>query len=269
MLAIALNLVFWCVPLSVICICRLVTPLKREHTRPLTHGIYRIAVRFDNWWLAHISGVTVNKPEMHFDRDQTYVLVSNHRSWIDALLIQYLVATEGPIVVFLTKNELVWVPIFGIIVYAFDFPRMRRRAKGKQSEEDRRAADLARVQDACRILRDSPAAIISLVEGTRATQAKRIDSPYKFLLPPKRGGFSAITQSLQDLNFDLVDITLVYLQEPSLWRFMGGAEKPIQIEAELIDHAELERTGLFRSAGAWLDRLWAAKATKLDSVTPA
>ena len=170
--AIALNLAFWSVPLL------LLLPAKaarraRPRYRRLTNRIYRAAVRVDNWLLRRVSGAAWRFDELTLDPHRPHVVLANHRSWADVLLVQSVVATRGPIVNFLTKRELLWVPIFGLIVFAFDFPAVRRRSRPGADPASRREDDRRRVSEAAASLLDSPAAILSFAEGTRFTEARR------------------------------------------------------------------------------------------------
>ena len=231
--AIALNLAFWSVPLL------LLLPAKaarraRPRYRRLTHRIYRAAVRVDNWLLRRVSGAAWRFDELTLDPHRPHVVLANHRSWADVLLVQSVVATRGPIVNFLTKRELLWVPIFGLIVFAFDFPAVRRRSRPGADPASRREDDRRRVSEAAASLLDSPAAILSFAEGTRFTEARRRarGGRYARLLPPRAGGLAAILEALAPGGGTIVDVTLVYPGSATLWTFLGGAAGPVTIHWE-------------------------------------
>ena len=231
--AIALNLAFWSVPLL------LLLPAKaarraRSRYRRLTNRIYRAAVRVDNWLLRRVSGAAWRFDELTLDPHRPHVVLANHRSWADVLLVQSVVATRGPIVNFLTKRELLWVPIFGLIVFAFDFPAVRRRSRPGADPASRREDDRRRVSEAAASLLDSPAAILSFAEGTRFTEARRRarGGRYARLLPPRAGGLGAMIEALAPGGGAIVDVTLVYPGSATLWTFLGGAAGPVTIHWE-------------------------------------
>ena len=105
-----------------------------------------------------------------------------------------MISRHGPIIKFLCKQELAYIPLFGLIILAFDFPIVRRKTKVGQSDEARRADDRRRVREACKGLYESPAAMLSFVEGTRFTwdRHRELASPYQLLLPPRSSGFTEI-----------------------------------------------------------------------------
>ena len=192
---ITLNLIFWGLALLVLLPAK-AAPGTRPWFRRVAARIYRAAVRVDNVLLRRISRASwharapvrrvpapnacgLRRPAagrgtaLHLDPERPHIVLSNHRSWADIFLVQDLVAARGPIVTFLTKRELVYVPIFGLIVLAFDFPVLRRRTPRGGDAASRRADDRRRVTEASAALLDSPAAILSFAEGTRFTPAKR------------------------------------------------------------------------------------------------
>lgn len=231
--AIALNLAFWSVPLLLLLPAK-ASRLTRPRFRRLTNRIYRAAVRADNWLLRHVSGAAWRFDELTLDRDRPHIVLANHRSWADVLLVQSVVATRGPILNFLTKREILWVPIFGLIVFAFDFPAVRRRSRPGADPASRREDDRRRVREAAASLLDSPAAILSFAEGTRFTEAKRKarGGRYARLLPPRAGGLGAMIEALAPGGGTIVDLTLVYAGPATLWTFLGGAAGPVTIHWE-------------------------------------
>ena len=257
LVAISTNLTLWCVPLLALLTLRTLVPPARPRARAAAEAIYRIAVRFDDWWLQRVSRAVWRDPQLALDRHRACIVVANHQSWSDIFLIQSAIARRGPVVKFLCKRELAWIPILGLIFVAFDFPMLRRRASGGMSESERRVLDRERVREACRTLRTRPAAMLSFVEGTRFTQAKhaRSSSPYRNLLPPKAGGFEAIIQALAPGGAPVIDMTLVYPGRRDFWAFLGGAAGDITVLAERHTTEEVIDAG----PRAWLEARWRAK----------
>lgn len=58
-----------------------------------------------------------------------YLLVSNHQSWVDTSIVQYIGEKRLPLTRFFTKFELIYIPIVGQAFYFLDFPMMRRYSK--------------------------------------------------------------------------------------------------------------------------------------------
>ena len=249
--AIALNLVLWSLPLGALLLARVAIPGIRARARRLGDGIYRAAVAFDDWCLVRISGVRWQDPELDLPADRACIVVANHQSWSDIFVLQSVFSRRGPVIKFLCKRELAFVPVLGLIFLAFDFPIVRRRTPGLASDDARRADDRRRVREACAVLHKSPAAMLSFAEGTRFTaeRHRRLESPYRFLLPPRSGGFSEIASALRPLDVPVVDVTIAYPRPTTFWEFLGGAAGEVSVRAERFSvHEVVEAGPLFEPA---------------------
>lgn len=262
--AITLNLAFWCVPLLVLVVVRGIAPPARGWTQATGEAIYRHAVAFDDWWLRRVSRAVWHCPDPPPARDAPCIVIANHRSWADVFLIQSAVARHGPIVKFLCKRELAWIPVLGLIFLAFDFPVVRRRGSRGLPEAESRAADRRRVREACETLRTRPAAMLTFVEGTRFTPEKhaRVASPYRCLLPPKTGGFEAIVESLRGVEARVLDLTILYSGTSAFWTFLGGAAGETEVRAESFALREVLAAG----PRDWLAGRWRGKDEALASI---
>lgn len=260
------NLLVWCLPLAVLSLAKPVFPFARRAIDRSMDGIYRTAVAIDDAWLRGVMGIEWKRPELGLGKHETLIVLSNHVSWADILILQSVIAREGPILKFLSKRELIFVPILGLVFWAFEFPLLRRKASGKQSQAERRLADLEAIRDACRAVRDRPSALISFVEGTRFSESKRIaaDSRFEHLLAPRVGGFSALLDGMGDANRRVIDLTLVYPEPVSFWEFLSGACPRVEIEANSIPRAEIpvDRDG----RREWLDLLWQRKDAAIGRI---
>jgi 1-acyl-sn-glycerol-3-phosphate acyltransferase len=179
--------------------------------------------------------------------------------------MQSVIARNGPILKFLAKRELILIPIFGAIFWAFDFPILRRRTRGNGLEAGRRRRDLDAIKDACRILTMRPATLVNFVEGTRVTEEKRRDrsSPYTHLLEPRVGGFSALLDALDGQSLRILDLTLKYSEPQSFWRFLAGEIEVIEIDSAVIDPSEVPK--IREARAAWLADRWVVKDRQLEA----
>ncbi|MCY3971384.1 MAG: acetyltransferase [Acidobacteria bacterium] len=259
---ITLNLIFWGLLLLLLLPAKAV-PRTRPWFGRVSNRIYRAAVRVDNVLLRRISGASWNVEELTLDCARPHIVLSNHRSWADILIVQSVVATRGPIVKFLCKRELLYVPIFGLIILAFDFPVLRRRSRGGSDPTHRRGDDRRRVTAASAALLDSPAAILSFAEGTRFTEARReaLGGPYEHLLPPRAGGLAAMIEALASGEGAIIDLTLAYPRAASFWEFLGGAAGPVNVRWETIPIADVPP----ERAQEWLNDRWHRKDALLRS----
>ncbi|MCE2461933.1 MAG: 1-acyl-sn-glycerol-3-phosphate acyltransferase [Pseudomonadales bacterium] len=255
--AISLNLVVWSLALGILLLARVAGPSMRARSRRLSERIYRRAVAFDDWCLQRISGVRWRVPELDLHPERACIVVANHRSWSDVFLLQTTFCRRGPIIKFLCKRELAYIPVLGLIFVAFDFPIVRRRARGLTTEDERRADDRRRVRDACTVLHESPAAMLSFAEGTRFTpeRGRRLETPYRFLLPPRSGGFAEIASALRPLDVPVVDVTIAYPRQTTFWEFLGGAAGEVSVVAERFSVHEVLEAG----PASWLVDRWHRK----------
>jgi len=261
LLVITANLCFWLPPLIVLALAKLAIPTARDRSERAMAWIYRTAVIVDDAWLERVMGLRWSRPELGLDPARSYLVLSNHVSWADILLIQSVIVRQGPLLKFLAKRELVYLPILGLIIWAFDFPILRRRSRRAEDEDARRARDLEALRAAGRRVQRSPAVLMNFAEGTRFSEAKRVQggSPYRHLLRPRVGGFLALVEAVeQGQGVDgLIDLTLIYPKNVSFWAFLAGGLPEIEIRAERIDRASLPADR--ESASRWLAERWSAK----------
>jgi 1-acyl-sn-glycerol-3-phosphate acyltransferase len=124
---------------------------------------------------------------------KNYLLICNHQSWADIVVLFDLLHARAPFPRFFLKWELIYVPIIGLACWAMDFPFMRRHGKSAlQTKPELRNQDLETTRRACALYKTEPVTVINFLEGTRFTEAKRIErkSPYRHLLRPKAAGIS-------------------------------------------------------------------------------
>ncbi len=169
-------------------------------------------------------------------RDQWYFISSNHQFWTDipALLVAF--HNRVPSLRIFLKRELLWLPIVGIGCWVLDFPFMKRYSQSylKQHPE-KQDQDLTITRRACQRYKDTPVTILNFTEGTRFRPEKhrRQKSPYRHLLRPKAGGFAYALHAMNGKIKTLLDVTIVYPNEPGgLWQFLSGSISKIIIRVE-------------------------------------
>ena len=201
--------------------------------------------------------------------DAWYLLVANHQSMVDIVVLQNIFRRKTPILKFLLKKELIWVPFLGIAWWALDFPFMERKSSGGR--------DMETVRKACDKFSLLPVTIMNFVEGTRFTTAKRENgnSPFTHLLKPKPGGIAVVVSALGRRLHSILDVTIVYPERiPNLWTFLCSSSmeikvrvRQIPITAELLGDyvTDPEFRQKFKD---WLDRLWDEKDKLIETLYP-
>ena len=262
------NLVFWLALALPLALLRLVFPFLRRPIHRLLEGIYRGAVRVDDLWLRRVLGHAWSLPSLPLDPRRPCIVVSNHVSWSDIFPIQSLLVRNGFVVQFLSKRELLALPVVGLILWAFEFPLLRRSREHGVDEATARRRDFEALRTACRGAREHPVALVSFAEGTRATAARRAEraSPHRHILPPRAGGFGALCDGLGDSLAGVVDCTVVYARgerEVTFWEFLSGPPARVEILADWIgaDAIPTEREARAR----FLAERWARKDAQIDA----
>jgi 1-acyl-sn-glycerol-3-phosphate acyltransferase len=202
-------------------------------------------------------------------------VVSNHRSWVDILVLQAVFNRRIPFLKFFLKQQLIWVPFLGLAWWALDFPFMRRytAAHLAQHPEDR-GKDLEATRRACEKFRLIPTSVMNFVEGTRFTPAKHaaMKSPYRHLLPPRAGGVSFVLSAMGGMLHSKLDVTIAYTTgTPTLWDLCCGRvgrvivdvrRRPIEAWLSAGDYSE---DPAFRARfQAWLAAVWTEKDALLE-----
>ena len=249
LIAITVNLLFWIPFLIVLALLKAIfrQQLIVSWCDMLVDRIYRIAVWFDHFWLTKVLGIVLSiKGTLPLERETNCIVISNHRSWFDILILQSLIVRNGPLLMFLIKQELIYVPVVGWICMALNFPRLNR---GKTKAG--RSQDYASVASATR----RPGALTNFAEGTRFTAEKHQQqaSIYQHLLTPRSGGFRIMLQNLPDSP--VFDITLVYPKDGlTFWSCLNGEHKLYDIYVSAFQAAEIPD-----DPTQWLSERWQEK----------
>lgn len=205
-----------------------------------------------------------------------YFLICNHQSWLDIIVLERVFAHKTPILKFFMKRQLLWaLPVAGVACWLLGFPFVKRYSKEYLEKHPEKAGkDLEITKKACEKFKDQPIAIINYIEGGRFTAKKHAGqaSPYKHLLKPKAGGFAFVLSALQQHLHCLINVTIIYPENTSLWRFMCGKVDKIivryeamPISAELIGdyyHDKHFRDQIQHQ----LNQLWAQKDQLIDDI---
>ena len=202
------------------------------------------------------------------------MLVANHQSWVDILVLQRVFHKKIPFIKFFLKKELIWVPFLGLAWWALDFPFMKRYSRAYLKKNPHRMGkDLEITRKACEKFKQIPIAIMTFVEGTRLNRDKhrRQNSPYKHLLRPKAGGLAFTLATMGDQLDRLLDVTIVYPQgRKRLWDFACGRIKEIKVRVRSIplDQAVqgdyLSDREFQRRFQKWLNGLWMEKDARIE-----
>ncbi|HSC67523.1 MAG TPA: acyltransferase [Cellvibrio sp.] len=278
--------------LFVVLTCAVILPI-------LVLAVFKVALPFPRWqalcnrmldWLAslwmeanarHQQFLLPTQLDIHgldnLSTREWYMMVANHQSWVDILLLLRIFNGRIPYLKFFLKRSLIWVPLLGLAWWALDFPFMHRHTKAQIARDPSlQGKDIEQTRKACEKFRHNPVTIINFLEGTRYTHEKYTQqkSSYRHLLMPKAGGLAFTLAAMDGQLHRLLDVTIYYPAGiPTYWDYACGRVKEIRVHirqlpipAELIgDYIE---DAEFRAGfQQWVNQLWREKDDLIDSMT--
>ncbi|MCP4718289.1 MAG: acyltransferase [Desulfobacteraceae bacterium] len=210
------------------------------------------------------------------NKKEWYLVMSNHQSWVDILVLQKALNRKIPMLKFFLKKELIWVPFLGIAWWALDFPFMKRYSKKTLAQNPHlRGKDLESTRKACEKFKHTPISIMNFVEGTRFTPQKKVaqKTPFVHLLNPKAGGVAFVLGSMGDYLHKIIDVTIIYPGEtPNFWDFISGKAKKIIIDLKVLEVNQELKGDYFNDPEykavfcEWLNRIWIEKDEKIGLI---
>lgn len=227
-------------------------------------GCNKVLMELFNKVQWQVSGVTKLK------QDSWYLLISNHKSWLDIPVLSQFALERIPEPKFFLKEQLKWVPFLGSACWALDMPFMKRYSQAQVAKNPiLKGKDIETTRASCEKFKDQPTTIINFVEGSRFTpdKHKQKQSPFRHLLPPKAGGI-AFTLASMGQQFDAVmDVTIMYPDNQGhvALDMLCGRLKRVVIQVEVLPVSD-EIIGDYFNDEAfkitfqnWLNQRWLKK----------
>lgn len=275
-----LNILFWVPVLLLVATVKLLLPFRRVRL-----ALDPVLLRIAEAWIAGNSGWMRLTQAMQWEVSglqdlnprQWTLVICNHQSWVDILVLQHVLNRRIPLLKFFLKKQLIWVPIMGLAWWALEFPFMRRHSEAYlQKHPQERGKDAATTRAACEKYALVPTSVMNFVEGTRFTLAKqqRQQSPYRHLLKPKAGGISLALEAMGEKFGAVLDITIAYPDgTPNFWHFLQGRVPRVIVQARTLPVPRLaadtpgDATQALRAlCQDWINQLWRDKDTLLDQI---
>ncbi len=272
-----LNTVFWAIPIWLIAGLKLLVP-----ARGWRRGCTRLLNCLAGCW------VGVNKASQRLlyrtrwdvrgmedlPKNGWYLVLANHQSWVDILVLQHIFHRRIPFLKFFLKKELFWYPVLGLCWWALDFPFIKRYSpKFLAKNPHLKGKDIETTKKACEKFGELPVSVMNFVEGTRFSKEKHaaLTSPYANLLRPRAAGIALVISGLGKQLHRIVDVTIVYPdQVKGFWSFACGEIDEIRVHVrtlpvtdDLIGDYSVDRKFRIRFH-RWLNRLWQEKDLRVD-----
>ncbi|MCP5091890.1 MAG: acyltransferase [Gammaproteobacteria bacterium] len=272
-LGFTINTIFWFIPILFLAIIKLVVPLPS-----LRRGVTRLLMACGENWISVNSAILLTFASIDWQarglenlrRDEWYLIMVNHQTWIDILVLQKVFNRRIPFLKFFIKQQLIWFPFLGIAWWAMDMPFMKRFSPSYLVKNPHmKGQDLRRTRKACEKFRHTPTSVINFLEGTRFSVEKRDrkNSPYQHLLVPRAGGFAIAMSSMGRLFGTILDVTLVYPNGAAkFWDMCCGSHvqvivnvKERPVEEWLLSRNYEEDRDFRRRVHRWLGEIWQEK----------
>jgi 1-acyl-sn-glycerol-3-phosphate acyltransferase len=278
LLLIAINTLAHAVPLVLAGVIKAILPFRavRLAVNPVLTTTAESWIRINS---AMIDGFTDTRFQVQGDADLDrlghYLVLANHQSWVDILVLQKVFNRRAPLMRFFLKRQLFWVPVLGLAWWALDFPFMGRYSRKEIARNpDLGKRDIEATRRACEKFRDVPVAVMNFVEGTRFTEAKHAtqSSPYTHLLKPKSGGVAFVLDAMGEGLHSILDVSIAYPGgRPSMVDLMANRIPEVRvlvrqrpIPAELADGNYQEDRAFRARFQQWMNGIWQEKDADLD-----
>lgn len=276
------NTLFWFVPIFCLSFVKML-PLRPLQTFAsyLADGCASMWITVNNLNQTLLSNTRWEVTGLdQLDIKDWYLVIANHQSWVDILVLQRIFNRKIPFLKFFLKKELIWVPFLGLAWWALDFPFMQRYSrKFLEKHPHLKGKDLEATKKACEKFKFKPVSVMNFVEGTRRTTEKHSDKcEFYNLLNPKAGGMAFVLDAMQQNLNTLVDVTIYYPDKtPSYWDFVCGKVRHIQVKVETLSIPALREEGYIaqdyfndeqqrQQFQQWLNHRWHCKDKQLQQL---
>lgn len=271
------NLALWGGLIIVLGLVKLVLPFAplRKAINVVMHGLMFCFGKCSVVFIKLFNDVDIEcRIHGELSKDNWYLIVANHLSYLDIILLIEFAANRIPAPKFFLKKELIWLPFVGLGAWALDMPFMRRYSQAYLARHpEKRGTDIETTKRYCQKFKTTPTTVINFVEGTRFTEEKHRQkkSDFTHLLPPKAGGVAFTLATMGDLFTNILDISLLYPENadhPMLAMLCGHMQR-IVIDVNVLPVPAESRGDYFEDASfrnkfqLWLNDLWATKDARI------
>ena len=272
------NTVFWCLPIFILSVFKLIPIIK------LRTIIGRVLDACATGWVTVNSliqrgfrGMKIHRSGDHeLSEKDWYLVVANHQSWVDIVVLQNVFNRKVPFLKFFLKHELIYVPLLGLAWWALDFPFMKRYSKSFLAKYPHlKGKDLETTKKSCEKFKHTPVSIMNFMEGTRYTDEKHAqqNSSFKGLLKPKSGGVGFVLTVMGEQLHKVIDVTIYYPNKiPTFYHFLSGQVKNVfmhidvhDINSDLIGDYSNDKE-YKKLVHNWVSGLWAQKEKTLQQL---
>lgn len=269
------NLLFWAVPVYILILLKLITWGRvRVWVSRMIANTAQTWAALNVWmWTRLLSIEWDVRGVENLSREGKYLVVCNHQTWNDIPMLMTAFDRQVPFFKFFIKQQLIWVPILGLVWWGLDFPFMRRHTREQIAKNPAlRGQDLETTRKACAKYRHQPVTILNFMEGTRFTPEKQAaqKSPYENLLKPRAGGMALVLAAMGEQLDAMLDVTIYYPHGGGgFWDLTCGRLRSVVMEVRRIEIPQefIGRSDVSsKKVQAWVSGLWREKDQRLNEL---
>jgi 1-acyl-sn-glycerol-3-phosphate acyltransferase len=272
------NTIVWLIPIILFSFLKAIVPL------PFWQKLmsYLLDAMASNWVaLNTVNQLLFTKMKVEvtglekLEKKQWYLVISNHQTWVDIVILQRILHSKIPFLKFFLKRELIYVPLLGLAWWALDFPFMKRYSQSFIKKNPHlKGKDVETTKKACEKFKHKPVSIMNFVEGTRFTKQKhqQQNSPFQHLLKPKAGGIGFVLSTMGEQLNKVLDVTIYYPNGiPNFVDFLSGRIHTVHVAIDIkaVDKTILGDYVNDRSHRIafqkWVNQLWYNKNQMLHN----
>lgn len=278
---ILINTIFWCIPVYLFVIVKRLLPggPLRQACSKCILWLSGNWVYFNGLLVDHIAKIPIqiDRNDLNLNPEYSYLIVANHQSWVDIIILQKIFHNKVPFLRFFLKKELIWLPFLGIAFWALDFPFMNRYSKQYlEKHPEKKGKDLEATIHTCRKIRNIPFSLINFPEGTRSNPEKIENSKaeHQNLLTPKAGGLAFTLEAFEGNIQHMIDVSILYPESGvDMGKLLRGDISKIQIhirEVVIPEHfgtkSYAEDNQYKQEFQNWMNNIWAEKDEILNQM---
>lgn len=274
------NLAFWGGLVILLGLVKLIVPFEgfRRGLLNVMHWLMFSFGRYSVMMIRCFNNIDIEyRVHGELSKENWYLIVANHLSYLDIILLIEFAANRIPAPKFFLKRELIWLPFVGLASWALDMPFMRRYSKEYIAKHpDKKGLDIATTKKYCEKFKSTPTTVINFVEGTRYTPKKHAQkhSPFQHLLQPKAGGIAFTLATMGELFTNMLDVSLVYpdSQKHPMVSMLSGKMNKIIFDVQVLDIPTEAKGNYFEDVSFrarfqhWLNDLWQNKDERLNNI---
>lgn len=274
------NIALWATLIVIFGLCKMLLPFP-IFVRPLNVLLNFMLFAFSKISIKLIK--LTNKVEFDYkvegqlSKNDWYLMMPNHLSWLDIVILTEFAADRIPAPKFFLKKELIWLPFVGVGAWALDMPFMQRYSSAFVAKNPHlKGKDIATTKKSCEKFKQLPTTVINFVEGSRFTPQKHglRKSPYQNLLPPKAGGIAFTLAAMGKLFTSVLDVTILYPHNSgsAMCAMLSGKLKTVvlRVKVQAINKAiigDYFNDENFRlEFQSWLNQKWQEKDLQINNM---